>query len=141
MTLPSTKPYLIRAIVDWCADHGFTPHIAVQVDAATQVPRDYVRDGQIVLNISSQATHNLLLGDREIRFEARFGGKPYPVVVPVGAVIAVFARENGQGLAFAAETSAEEETGGSSREETERTVEEPAPRPPAQRGSHLRRIK
>lgn len=96
----STKPYLIRAIYEWCADQGFTPYLAVAVDARTRVPRAFVRDGRIVLNISAEATHQLVLGNEEITFQTRFNGTPYPVVVPVDAVLAIYARENGQGMAF-----------------------------------------
>jgi stringent starvation protein B len=96
----STKPYLIRAIYDWCADSGFTPYLAVQVDARTRVPREFVRDGQIVLNISAEATHQLSLGNDEITFQTRFNGASFPVNVPVDTVVAIYARENGQGMAF-----------------------------------------
>ena len=96
----STKPYLIRAIHEWCADEGFTPYLAVQVDARTRVPREFVRDGQIVLNVSAEATHQLMMGNEEITFQTRFNGASFPVVVPVDAVVAIYARENGQGMAF-----------------------------------------
>ena len=96
----STKPYLMRAIFEWCADQGFTPYIAVTVDARTRVPREFVRDGQIVLNIGGDATHQLQMGNEEITFQARFNGVAFPVLVPVDAVSAIYARENGQGMAF-----------------------------------------
>jgi stringent starvation protein B len=98
----STKPYLIRAIHEWCADEGFTPYLAVQVDARTSVPHEFVRDGQIVLNVSTEATHQLVMGNDEITFQTRFNGTTFPVVVPVDAVVAIYARENGQGMAFEA---------------------------------------
>ncbi len=98
----STKPYLIRAIHEWCADEGFTPYLAVQVDERTSVPREFVRDGQIVLNVSAEATHHLAMGNEEITFQTRFNGASFPVVVPVDAVVAIYARENGQGMAFEA---------------------------------------
>jgi stringent starvation protein B len=98
--MASTKPYLIRAIRDWCADEGLTPYLAVQVDARTRVPREFVREGQIVLNIGAEATHQLVLGNEEISFQTRFNGASYPVLVPVDAVAAIYARENGQGMAF-----------------------------------------
>jgi stringent starvation protein B len=98
----STKPYLIRAIHEWCADEGFTPYLAVQVDERTCVPREFVRDGQIVLNVSAEATHQLALGNEEITFQTRFNGASFPVTVPVDAVVAIYARENGQGMAFEA---------------------------------------
>lgn len=98
--MQSTKPYLIRAIHEWCADQGFTPYLAVAVDATTRVPREFVKDGEIVLNVGHDATHQLSLGNEEITFQARFGGRPYPVVVPIDRVQAIYARENGQGMAF-----------------------------------------
>jgi stringent starvation protein B len=96
----STTPYLIRAIWEWCVDNGFTPYIAVKVDAATRVPMEYVRNGEIVLNISPDATRNLKIGNELIQFSARFNGVSREVSVPVSAVSGIFAKENGQGLAF-----------------------------------------
>ncbi|MDM7455703.1 MAG: ClpXP protease specificity-enhancing factor [Tepidimonas sp.] len=100
--LPSTRPYLIRALHEWCTDGGFTPYIVVAVDERVQVPREFVRDGQIVLNVSFDATSGLRLGNEVVEFKARFGGIPREVVVPVDHVIAIYARENGQGMAFPA---------------------------------------
>lgn len=96
----STKPYFVRAIFEWCVDQGFTPYITVAAGPATRVPREFVKDGQIVLNIGPDATSQLLLGNEEITFHARFNGVAFPVVVPLGAVVAIFAKENGQGMAF-----------------------------------------
>lgn len=96
----STRPYLIRALYEWCTDNGFTPYVAVRVDDSVQVPREFVHDGEIVLNISFDATSSLQLGNDFIEFKARFGGKPRDILVPVGRVIAIYARENGQGMAF-----------------------------------------
>ncbi len=96
----STKPYLIRAIYDWCTDNGWTPYLAVRVDAQTRVPAGYVKDGEIVLNLSAEAVRNLRLGNDEITCSGRFGGVPHEIVVPIAAVIGIFARENGQGLVF-----------------------------------------
>jgi stringent starvation protein B len=96
----STTPYLIRAIWEWCVDNGFTPYIAVKVDAATRVPMEYVRNGEIVLNISPDATRNLKIGNELIQFSARFNGVSREVSVPVSTVGGIFAKENGQGLAF-----------------------------------------
>jgi len=98
--MKSTKPYLIRAIHEWCADQGFTPYLAVKVDATTRVPRDFVKDGEIVLNVGVEATHQLLMGNEEISFQARFGGRAFPVVVPMERVAAIYASENGEGMAF-----------------------------------------
>ena len=98
--LPSTRPYLIRALYEWCTDNGFTPYVAVKVDQTVQVPREYVQGGEIVLNISYDATSSLKLGNEFIEFKARFGGQPRDIMVPVGRVMAIYARENGQGMAF-----------------------------------------
>jgi stringent starvation protein B len=100
MNDPSTKPYLIRAIHDWCCDQGLTPYLAVVVDDKTQVPRAYVKKGEIVLNVSMSATNRLQLGNEYIEFEARFGGVAQTLMIPVGNVQAIFAKENGQGMAF-----------------------------------------
>jgi stringent starvation protein B len=97
----STRPYLIRALHQWALDSGFTPQIAVDVTVpGVQVPHAYVKDGQIVLNIHPQAVHQLELGDDAILFSGRFGGKSEPVIIPVRAVLAVYARENGRGIQF-----------------------------------------
>lgn len=96
----STRPYLIRALYEWCTDNGFTPYVAVQVDDTVQVPREYVKNGEIVLNISFDATSSLKLGNDFIEFKARFAGTAREIIVPVGRVLAIYARENGQGMAF-----------------------------------------
>jgi stringent starvation protein B len=98
--LPSTRPYLIRALYEWCSDNGFTPYVAVKVDQSVQVPREYVQGGEIVLNVSMDATSSLKLGNEFIEFKARFGGKPRDIMVPIERVMAIYARENGQGMAF-----------------------------------------
>ena len=97
---PSTRPYLIRALYEWCTDNGFTPYLAVTVDDSVRVPREYVKDGQIVLNLGLEATSALQLGNEFIEFKARFGGTAREIVVPVDQVSAIYARENGQGMAF-----------------------------------------
>jgi stringent starvation protein B len=96
----STRPYLIRALYEWCTDNGFTPYVAVLVDETVQVPREYVKNGEIVLNISYDATSSLKLGNEFIEFKARFAGTAREIMVPVNRVIAIYARENGQGMAF-----------------------------------------
>lgn len=96
----STRPYLIRALYEWCTDNGFTPYIAVSVNEQVQVPREYVKDGEIVLNISFEATTALKLGNDFIEFKARFAGTAREIMVPIGQVMAIYARENGQGMAF-----------------------------------------
>lgn len=111
----STRPYLIRALYDWCTDNGFTPYVAVSVDDTVQVPREYVKNGEIVLNVSFDATSSLKLGNDFIEFKARFAGTAREIVVPVGRVIAIYARENGQGMAFPAPalaSSSEDGAGG-----------------------------
>jgi len=96
----STKPYLLRALYEWCVDQGFTPYLSVAVDAHTQVPKAYVKEGQIVLNLSPEAVHHLVLGNDYITLSARFGGVAQSISVPVGRVAAIYARENGNGMAF-----------------------------------------
>lgn len=96
----SIKPYMIRAVYEWCTDLQLTPHIAVYVDEHTQVPMQYVKDQQIVLNISMQACPNLRLENDWIYFSARFAGKSEDVRIPVGHVLHIFARENGEGMGF-----------------------------------------
>ena len=96
----STRPYLIRALHDWCTDNGFTPYVAVFVDASVQVPQEYVKNNEIVLNVGFEATSGLKLGNEFIEFKARFGGVAREIVVPVDHVVAIYARENGQGMAF-----------------------------------------
>ena len=100
--IPSTRPYLIRALHEWCTENGFTPYLAVVVDESVQVPREFVKDGEIVLNTSFDATSQLRLGNDFVEFKARFGGVARDVIVPVDHVIAIYARENGQGMAFPA---------------------------------------
>jgi stringent starvation protein B len=102
----STRPYLIRALHDWCTDNGFTPYIAVFVDAGVRVPMEYVKNNEIVLNVGFEATTALKLGNEWIEFKARFGGTSRDILVPVDHVIAIYARENGQGMAFPVPTDA-----------------------------------
>lgn len=96
----STKPYMLRAIYEWCTDSGFTPYLAVKVDASTTVPMEYVKKGEIVLNISFGATSGLKMDNDAIHFHARFGGVSREIYVPVHNVLAIYANENGQGMAF-----------------------------------------
>ncbi|CAH1386648.1 ClpXP protease specificity-enhancing factor [Candidatus Nitrotoga sp. M5] len=96
----SSKPYLIRAIYDWCSDNALTPYLAVKVDEWTRVPKAYVKDGEIVLSLSMDAVRNLQIGDEEITCGGRFGGVSHGLVVPIAAVIGIFAKENGRGLVF-----------------------------------------
>ncbi|MDC8785870.1 ClpXP protease specificity-enhancing factor [Roseateles koreensis] len=96
----STRPYLIRALHGWCTDNGFTPYIAVHVDRFVQVPMEYVSNNEIVLNVGFEATSSLDLGNDVVQFKARFGGIAREIIVPVDHVVAIYARENGQGMAF-----------------------------------------
>ncbi|MFM7011493.1 MAG: ClpXP protease specificity-enhancing factor [Betaproteobacteria bacterium] len=107
MAETSTKPYMIRALHEWCTDNGYTPHIVARVDSNTLVPPAHVRDGQITLNIGSLATNRLVLGNDAIEFQARFSGVTENLYVPVAAVTAIYARETGAGMGFEVEQSAE----------------------------------
>jgi len=157
----STRPYLIRALYEWCTDNGFTPYVAVRVDETVQVPREYVKNGEIVLNVSMDATSSLKLGNEFIEFKARFAGTARDIMVPVSRVIAIYARENGQGMAFPLEdaiTSAaqasevapelpterepEVKTVQLTRVDSARSSDEPEPpRPPGGNRPALKRVK
>ena len=95
-----TKPYMIRAIHEWCVDNGFTPHLLVVVNAQCRVPKAYVKDGEIVLNLNHSATKDLHMDNEAVVFSARFGGVSQNLYVPIDAVKGIFARENGQGMFF-----------------------------------------
>lgn len=98
---PSRRPYLLRAMHEWMSDAGFTPHVIVDVAwAGVEVPKAYVKDGKIVLNLSWSATQNLRLGNDCVEFNARFGGVSHAVRVPIGAVLGIYARETGEGMVF-----------------------------------------
>jgi stringent starvation protein B len=96
----STRPYLLRALHEWCTDNGYTPYVAVVVDETVQVPMEYVKKGEIVLNVAYDATSGMTLGNEFIEFKARFGGVPREIIIPVNRVMAIYARENGQGMSF-----------------------------------------
>ncbi len=100
MAEQSTKPYLIRAIYEWCIDCGFTPYLSVKVNRYTRVPQEYVKDGEIVLNVSPEASRNLVMKNDVIQFSARFGGVSREISIPIDSVQGVFAKENGQGILF-----------------------------------------
>lgn len=134
----STKPYFVRAIFEWCVDQGLTPYLSVVVGARTRVPREFVKDGQIVLNIGPDATNQLLLGNDEITFQARFNGVAFPVVVPIDAVAAIFAKENGQGMSF--EVSDSQAPAEQPSLASDEAPDEPPPAPGGGR-PHLTRIK
>lgn len=146
-----TKPYLLRALHEWCVDNGYTPHLAVRVDDGTQVPVDYVRNGEITLNVSPTAVHKLQMGNELIEFSARFGGIARQISVPIRNVYALYARETGHGMTFEVDDSKSpspmqvvpevegEATTGSAPALTEPPPEPPRPTP----GSRptLRRVK
>ena len=102
----STKPYFIRAIYEWCSDCGFTPYLSVKVDDRTRVPVEFVKRGEIVLNVSLNATRNLTINNELVQFSARFNGVSREVTIPVDRVQGIFARENGQGAFFTVESPA-----------------------------------
>lgn len=137
LQIPSTKPYLLRAIREWCVDQGYTPYLAVSVDARTRVPREHVNDGQIVLNLGPEATHQLVMGNEFITFSARFNGVAQPLSIPIDNVAAIYARENGQGMAF--EIAPHE---GDGEKTAASAIEAEQPKQPAPSGRpHLTRIK
>jgi stringent starvation protein B len=138
--LPSTRPYLIRALYEWCTDNGFTPYVAVKVDPSVQVPREYVQGGEIVLNVSMDATSSLKLGNEFIEFKARFGGKPRDIMVPINRVMAIYARENGQGMAFPVQ---DEQAASDAPSAVSDAPEDPLPpaAPPAGQRPSLKRVK
>jgi stringent starvation protein B len=105
LNFTSTRPYLVRAMYEWCSDNGLTPHVSVVVDESVQVPHEYVKNGEIVLNISLDATSGLKLGNEFIEFRARFAGVPREISVPLSQVTAIYARENGQGMTFPLDSS------------------------------------
>ena len=158
MSTVSTKPYLLRAIWEWCVDQGFTPYLATLVDENTRVPPGYARDGQIVLNLSPDATGQLQMDNEYISFQGRFGGVAHSLVIPVANVIAIYARENGQGMAFepaleggeevaeeldseadASDEPVEDMADATAATRAQQAPAEAPPRPP--RGSHLKVVK
>src|SRR5918912_3148108 len=95
-----TKPYVLRALFEWCVDNGYTPHLAVKVDSRTQVPSEYVKGGEITLNISPNAVHKLQMGNDLVEFSARFGGVARQISIPLANIYALYARETGHGMTF-----------------------------------------
>jgi stringent starvation protein B len=132
----STKPYLLRAVYEWCVDNGYTPHISVVVDSQTRVPMEHVRNGEIVLNVAPIAASRLRMGNEVIEFTARFSGAARELVIPVAAVAAIYARENGLGMSFEQE---KKETAASGEEVA--APSDPKDRPKIGRKPTLRRIK
>ncbi|CAM3740324.1 ClpXP protease specificity-enhancing factor [Polynucleobacter antarcticus] len=121
--IPSNKPYLIRALHQWCTDFGFTPFIAVFVDSSVEVPMEFVKNDEIVLNLSVEACHQLNLDNEWISFQARFGGIPRKIMVPVTHVLAIYAKENGQGMSFPFDTN--QSTGNGPKQSATKEVEKP----------------
>lgn len=156
-----TRPYLLRALHDWCTDNGFTPYIAVSVGPGVRVPMEHVKNNEIVLNIGFEATSGLKLGNEFIEFKARFGGVPREIAVPVDHVVAIYARENGQGMAFPMPTEESRPDGvpeagqapglhlarsdaapaGRSRQGSAAPEDPPDPTPPGGRRPALKRVK
>ena len=139
--MTSSRPYLIRAIYQWIVDNGMTPHLLVATDSdRVRVPRQSIEEGRIVLNIGPDAVRSLELGDDEVNFDARFGGASMRVRAPVEHVLAIYARENGQGMAFAEETKPVPAS--KDLPEAEDLPEAPAPaEDPKPKRPHLRVIK
>jgi stringent starvation protein B len=137
----STKPYFIRAIYEWCSDCGFTPYLSVRVDERTRVPMEYVKSGEIVLNVSLNATRNLTINNELIQFSARFNGVSREVSVPVDRVQGIFARENGQGAFFTVESPAALAAAPSAVPGTQAEADAEPPRPPAAGKSRLKLVK
>ncbi len=134
----STKPYLLRAVYEWCVDNGYTPHISLVVDSRTRVPMEYVRNGEIVLNIGPVAASRLQMGNEVIECTARFSGITQELVIPVAAVAAIYARENGHGMSFEPE---KRETAREASGEKVAAPPDPKDPPKAGRKPTLRRIK
>jgi stringent starvation protein B len=146
--MTSNRPYLLRAFFDWIVDNQCTPHLVVNADfPAVQIPTQFVQDGQIVLNISPSAVTQFSMDNQQLSFNARFGGQPMQVYVPIGAVLAIYARENGEGTVFTAEEFLEDEDDFASQAEIvdlddEPIIDEPvSPKPDKKKGSHLRVVK
>lgn len=136
----STKPYFIRAIYEWCSDCGYTPYLSVRVDDRTLVPMEYVKNGEIVLNVSLNATRNLTINNELIQFSARFNGVSREVRIPVERVQGIFARENGQGAFFTVESPVALAGAPVAPLATAEAEAEP-PRPPAAGKSRLKLVK
>ena len=130
----STKPYFIRAIYEWCSDCGFTPYLSVRVDERTRVPAEYVKNGEIVLNVSLNATRNLTINNDLVQFSARFSGVSREVTIPVDRVQGIFARENGQGAFFTVEAPVAEPESAAAAQTPAGDADSPKP-PPAGRAN------
>ncbi len=141
-TATTTKPYFIRAVHEWCADNGLTPYLSVVVNARCRVPMEHVKEGQIVLNIGYNATRDLQLGNEFIHFHARFNGVSRDIVVDIGAVNAIFARETGEGMMFEPDDATVAAAGHEDMDCNSPPREpEPGPDKPAGGRPHLRVVK
>ena len=144
--MTSHRPYLLRALYEWIADNGLTPHILVDATKpGVRVPAHAVKDGRIVLNIAARAVGHLQMDNDDVRFSARFGGVSHAVIVPIDAVLAIYARENGQGMELppdiVAQGSAPPTEAMSEHGDTPPDDEPPHSEPPPKRGGHLRIVK
>ena len=138
------RPYLLRALYDWIVDSELTPYLLVTVDSAeVQVPTDYVDDGKIVLNVSPMAVKDLLIDESQVSFSGRFGGRPFPVVVPMTKVVAVYAKETGEGMMFddQDEYGAGEGDIAADKVVTDAGIDGTADTSPKEGGGHLKVIK
>ncbi|MFT3898189.1 MAG: ClpXP protease specificity-enhancing factor [Thermomonas sp.] len=144
--MTSHRPYLLRALYEWIADNGLTPHLLVDATRpGVRVPTHAVKEGRIVLNIAERAVAHLQMDNDDVRFSARFGGVSHAVIVPIEAVLAVYARENGQGMELppdnAAQASASPVDAVPESDGTPPDDEPPSSEPPPKRGGHLRIVK
>jgi stringent starvation protein B len=141
-----TKPYLMRALYEWCLDNGYTPHLAVKVDARTQVPLEYVKNGEITLNVGPTAVHKMQIGNDLVEFSARFGGIARQISVPVANVFAIYGRETGHGMTFdldAAKLTVQAVADAEAATPLTPATDLPPPEPPRPAGGRpaLRRVK
>lgn len=141
-----TKPYLMRALYEWCLDNGYTPHLAVKVDARTQVPLEYVKNGEITLNVGPTAVHKMQIGNDLVEFSARFGGIARQISVPVANVYAIYGRETGHGMTFdldAAKLTVQAVADAAAATPLTPATDLPPPEPPRPAGGRpaLRRVK
>lgn len=142
--LPTTKPYFLRALHEWCCDHGYTPYLTVAVDATTVVPKEYVKDGEITLNVSPDATGRLMIDNDSVQFSARFNGVARDIWVPMARVAAIYARENGVGMGFDVEETPTDPVTPASKTSSvaaDQTTKPDKPAPAAKRPNHLQRVK
>jgi len=141
--MTSHRPYLLRALYEWIADNGMTPHVLVDAtQSGVRVPPHTIKDGKVVLNIADRAVAKLEMDNDSLRFTARFGGVSHPILVPIPAIMAIYARETGQGMALPDDISGsgDEPTDGSAQMDATEPTDDDTPKPPP-RGNHLRVVK